>query len=94
MVDEFTESLDPIKLYEYEAVGRPIAATPVAGFRDLAGTPGVLIAPAERFAAELAQLIEAPPDRVGPFEPADWGDRVDAMQSVLERAAARNNEAP
>lgn len=94
LVDEFTESLDPIKLYEYEAVGRPIAATPVAGFRDLAGTPGVLIAPAERFAAELAQLIEAPPDRVGPFEPADWGDRVDAMQSVLERAAARNNEAP
>jgi glycosyltransferase involved in cell wall biosynthesis len=34
VVDEFTDSLDPIKLYEYLAVGLPIVATPVAGFRD------------------------------------------------------------
>ncbi|GAA0335800.1 glycosyltransferase [Micropruina glycogenica] len=94
LVDEFTESLDPIKLYEYEAVGRPIAATPVAGFRDLANTPGVLVAPAERFADELTQMIQAPPERVGPFEPADWAGRVAAMQDVLERAAADTTEAP
>lgn len=87
LVDEFTESLDPIKLYEYEAVERPIAATPVAGFRQLASRPGVVIASAESYADELAQLIQAAPERVGPFEPADWGDRVDAMQDVLERAA-------
>jgi teichuronic acid biosynthesis glycosyltransferase TuaH len=30
----FTESLNPIKLWEYLASGRPVAATPVAGFRD------------------------------------------------------------
>lgn len=34
VVTPFTESLDPIKLYEYAAVGRPVVATPVAGFRD------------------------------------------------------------
>src|SRR6185312_5614750 len=34
LVDSFTDSLDPIKLYEYRAVGRPIVSTPVAGFRD------------------------------------------------------------
>lgn len=30
----FTESLNPIKLWEYLASGKPVAATPVAGFRD------------------------------------------------------------
>ena len=34
VVTEFTDSLDPIKLYEYQAVGRPVVSTPVAGFRD------------------------------------------------------------
>ena len=30
----FTESLNPIKLWEYLAAGKPIVATDVAGFRD------------------------------------------------------------
>lgn len=90
LVDEFTESLDPIKLYEYQAVGRPIAATPVAGFRELTGTPGVMIETADSFADALAELIQAPPQTVGPFAPADWEDRVDSMQDVLERTAARH----
>ena len=34
LVNAFTDSLDPIKLYEYLAVGRPIVSTPIAGFRD------------------------------------------------------------
>ena len=34
-VTSFTESLDPIKVYEYRAAGRPVVSTPVAGFRDL-----------------------------------------------------------
>ncbi len=90
LVDEFTESLDPIKLYEYEAVGRPIAATPVAGFRELAGRPGVVIASAERLPQRIAALLVDLPGTVGPFEPADWSDRVDAMQEILERTAARD----
>lgn len=32
----FTESLNPIKLWEYLASGKPVAATPVAGFREMA----------------------------------------------------------
>jgi teichuronic acid biosynthesis glycosyltransferase TuaH len=34
VVTPFTESLDPIKLYEYRAAGRPVISTPVAGFRE------------------------------------------------------------
>ena len=35
VVTPFTDSLDPIKLYEYQAAGRPVVSTPVAGFRDV-----------------------------------------------------------
>lgn len=86
LVDGFTDSLDPIKLYEYEAVGRPIASTPVAGFRQLAGAPGVTIAPAESLPDELCRLLVTPPDQVGPFAPADWSARVAEMEEVLYRA--------
>lgn len=34
VVDRFTDSLDPLKLYEYRAARRPVVSTPVAGFRD------------------------------------------------------------
>jgi teichuronic acid biosynthesis glycosyltransferase TuaH len=34
LVTPFTESLNPIKLWEYLASGKPIASTNVAGFRD------------------------------------------------------------
>lgn len=35
VVTAFTESLDPIKMYEYMATGKPIVSTACAGFRDL-----------------------------------------------------------
>jgi glycosyltransferase involved in cell wall biosynthesis len=34
LVNAFTDSLDPLKLYEYQAVGRPVVSTAVAGFRE------------------------------------------------------------
>lgn len=34
-VTSFTESLDPLKLYEYMSTGKPIVSTPCAGFREL-----------------------------------------------------------
>ena len=34
---EFVESLNPIKLWEYLAAGKPVVSTNVAGFRDYPG---------------------------------------------------------
>ena len=51
-VTPFTESLDPIKLYEYLAVGRPVVSTPVAGFRD-ATSPHTHVANPEFFPATV-----------------------------------------
>lgn len=82
VVNEFTDSLDPIKLYEYLAVGRPIVSTPVAGFRSLT-EPTVAIATAAAFpAAVSATLREERPTITVPGVP-DWSDRVTAYAGVL-----------
>ena len=91
-VTPFTDSLDPIKLYEYRAVGRPVVATPVAGFRDALDARVTVAEPAE-FPATVASLLPAEstfPDGTDVDVPT-WSDRVDEMARVLDRlrAAAR-----
>ena len=72
VVDDFTDSLDPLKLYEYRAVGRPVVSTPVAGFRDTAD-PRVAVAPAEGFAAAVRDAL-ARPSRGPTLEPGNGPD--------------------
>ena len=99
VVTAFTESLDPLKLYEYQAVGRPVVSTPVAGFRD-ADDPLIRIADTEDFPEAVRQtLAEAdepsrPADEspAAPADPdpalsADWSLRVAEMQAVLTAAS-------
>ena len=86
VVDEFTDSLDPIKLYEYRAVGRPVVSTPVAGFRGDGGSR-VQIVDRPGFAAAVRAALPAAdhfPHRADPSVPS-WADRVAEMRSVLRR---------
>ena len=86
VVDSFTDSLDPIKLYEYAAVGRPVVATPVAGFRD-AADPRVRLAEASAFPTVVTSLLPSssrfPDGAEGPSP--DWNDRAIAMRAVIDR---------
>ena len=86
VVTEFTDSLDPIKLYEYQAVGRPVVSTPVAGFRD-ARDPRITIASSNAFAAAVAAAVPSaavfPDGADGPV--ADWSERVVAIGAVVRR---------
>jgi glycosyltransferase involved in cell wall biosynthesis len=88
VVTPFTDSLDPIKLYEYRAVGRPVVSTPVAGFRD-EGDARVALAESAAFAAAVRARVPANAafpegtDR----EVASWSDRVAQMRAVLQRPA-------
>lgn len=95
VVSAFTESLDPLKLYEYQAVGRLVVSTPVAGFRD-ADDPRIRIADPDRFDIVVREtLAEA---RAGsdttPMtaavrdadRSADWSERVAEIQAVLAAA--------
>ncbi|GAA1058088.1 hypothetical protein GCM10017608_04910 [Agromyces luteolus] len=88
VVTPFTDSLDPIKLYEYQAVGRPVVSTPVAGFRDVADSR-VTVAEAASFPGEVVAALEsARPFPDGADGPAsDWSERVAAMRAVLKRLA-------
>ena len=92
VVTAFTDSLDPIKLYEYQAVGRPVVSTAVAGFRE-ADDDRIVIAYASDFPDAVARCAgcRGLPRRRGP-RVADWDDRADAMLGILspnEAALAR-----
>lgn len=93
VVDDFTDSLDPIKLYEYAAAGRPVVSTPVAGFRD---SPDPLVTVAERdaFTTEVLSVLDrgpsTPPDHPGAADTVaagvpTWPDRVEQMAEVIAR---------
>lgn len=88
VVTPFTDSLDPIKLYEYRAVGRPVVSTPVAGFRDHPD-PRIAVAQGPDFARLVKERLASP--EPGDTAPASnvpsWDDRVEQMASVLERMA-------
>ncbi|WP_102194346.1 glycosyltransferase [Microbacterium aurantiacum] len=82
LVTAFTDSLDPIKLYEYQAAGRPVVSTAVAGFRDASGAR-IRIADAEGFAdAVIGALDEPLPGDAA--DGTDWRVRVDQMRRVIE----------
>ena len=84
----FTESLDPIKAREFQAVGRPVVATPVAGFRDL-GRP-VEVAEPDGFVAAVESVLDRMPVPPGPGElvgePTTWAAQAAAFLAVLDAA--------
>jgi len=93
VVTGFTESLDPIKAREYQAVGRPVVSTAVAGFRDLEG-PVVIVDP-EEFLSAVEAVLDGPALPPGPGElvgsPATWADQAAAFLDVLDAAAAHRS---
>lgn len=93
VVTPFTESLDPIKLYEYWAVGRPVVSTPVAGFRD-SGDPRITVAGAAAFPEVVARALPATsrfPEGADDDVPT-WADRVVQMREVIERLLGEGRE--
>ncbi|WP_435199862.1 glycosyltransferase [Janibacter sp. GS2] len=91
VVDDFTESLDPIKLYEYRAVGRPVVSTPVSGFREAADHRLVVVDPAD-FASTVRQALPAI-DRFPTGASTDvptWAGRVAEMRGVIDRVRSRD----
>lgn len=83
-VTAFTDSLDPIKLYEYLAVGRPVVSTPVAGFRD-AQDPRIRVVAASAFPSAVAAAVPAPSrvDGAG-VAVAGWDERAAAMRAIID----------
>jgi glycosyltransferase involved in cell wall biosynthesis len=95
----FTESLNPIKLWEYLAAGKPIVSTDVAGFRDfprlvrLAGTADAFVAAAHAAVAEVgtAQGKILGDERQAVARQNSWKARIDQIEDVLDRVVARSS---
>jgi glycosyltransferase involved in cell wall biosynthesis len=86
LVTPFTESLNPIKLWEYLAAGKPIVSTNVAGFRDFSNM--VFIARThEEFVNNLsAALIKdksSSLDRQAVAHKHSWDSRLNDVLHVL-----------
>lgn len=86
VVNAFTDSLDPIKRYEYAAVGRPVVSTPVAGFAD-ADDPRVTSAAGDAFVDAVRRSLPAAdvfPHGADADVPT-WADRVRQVAEVIGR---------
>jgi glycosyltransferase involved in cell wall biosynthesis len=91
IVDAFTDSLDPIKLYEYLAVGRPIVSTPVAGFREEADTAGVIVADGEGFARAVSAAASGWTPSTEHRKVPNWSDRARELRVVLDRLSVEGS---
>lgn len=95
-VTPFTESLNPIKLWEYLAAGKPIVSTDVAGFRDYAD-----LAHIARDAESFLDAVKAALSEDGSLVKArqavaaehSWVRRVDAVEQVIDACLARRKAA-
>ncbi len=86
-VTPFTESLNPIKLWEYLAAGKPVVATPVAGFRDYPQLVR-LASDADGF-ADAVQFALAEDPSLGEARRTEarrhsWNSRLDQVVDVLD----------
>jgi hypothetical protein len=89
-VDELTRAVDPVKLYEYVALGKPILASYWPAIERF--TPFVTF---YRDAAHLVDLVRsrevpAPPSaeaRAAFLAPQSWRARAEAFASAIESAA-------
>ena len=99
-VTPFTESLNPIKLWEYLALGKPVVSTRVAGFRDYPRFV-YLAEGAEEIAARAMHALSEPKDlaqeRRAEAARHSWEVRCDAIEEIiadcLERRSSKANRA-
>ncbi len=86
LVTPFTESLNPIKLWEYLAAGKPIVSTNVAGFRDYPDLVRVADT-SDDFVSRLALAPVESPDlqslRQKVSRQHTWDQRVAAVEALL-----------
>ncbi len=89
LVTNFTESLNPIKLWEYLAGGKPIISTPVAGFRDYPQHVR-LATGVDSFLDEMQEALNESPDKpAARREEASkhsWDSRINDICDVLDQA--------
>ena len=94
-VTPFTESLNPIKLWEYLAAGKPIVSPDIAGFRDFPHLVSVARANDQFISACMAALNEdhnLANARIAEARKHSWATRVDLIEQVLDKCVGADRE--
>jgi glycosyltransferase involved in cell wall biosynthesis len=95
-VTAFTESLNPIKLWEYLAAGKPTVATDVAGFREHPELVAIA-ADGDGFLHSIVDALRESPARQEARRTEarrhSWDARLDAVQAVIGSCLAATTRA-
>jgi glycosyltransferase involved in cell wall biosynthesis len=96
VVDNSTRRMNPLKLYEYLALGKPIVATRVAGV-DLFPSLISVADTADQFlehlraALQIRETADSVAARRAAVQSCSWSSRVDDMVHELDRALANDH---
>ncbi|EDY96718.1 glycosyltransferase, group 1 family protein [Phocaeicola plebeius DSM 17135] len=88
-IDSFTSSMNPLKLYEYLAAGKPVVSTKVAGVNSIsqyvfeANTPAEFITLIEKVSKELYTTITAEKIISSINPDVTWSNRTNAIISLF-----------
>ena len=95
LVNDFSESQNPLKMFEYLASGLPIVSTNVAGFRDYSDLVRIANSPQE-FIEEIQEaLVEGTAQatlRQAAVQSETWDARLDALLKAIEYAKSKRNK--
>lgn len=89
-INDFTKSMNPLKMYEYLAAGLPIVSTKVAGVDDFSSL--IKIAHnSEEFDQYLNEVIannsvESKQDRISAAQNCSWENRVEKMLNIIAKS--------
>jgi glycosyltransferase involved in cell wall biosynthesis len=92
---QFTESLNPIKLWEYLASGKPVVSSNVAGFREYSDLCHIASGNKDFVVACQAALNEDPAraaERMAEAAKHSWDTCIDCLLCVLEEVVGQRKE--
>jgi glycosyltransferase involved in cell wall biosynthesis len=92
---KFTESLNPIKLWEYLASGKPIVSSNVAGFREYSDLCHIASGAKEFGIAcqsALQEDVSRAEIRMAEAAKHSWDTRIDCLLSVLEEVVGQGKQ--
>lgn len=95
-VDAFTHSMNPLKMYEYLAAGKPIVSTPIAGAEQFQDLIALSISP-EDFSTNLEGALKNDSDKLRQrrkqmAKEYSWNNRVDLMMDIIAREELQATE--
>jgi glycosyltransferase involved in cell wall biosynthesis len=88
--DDLTRAVDPLKLYEYLAAGKPVVSTPLPRSSDFAGVVRIARG-AEAFIAAIDEALHegnSREQRIAAVRPHSWAERVREIVDLIRQHLA------